>query len=237
MLEEFKRASQAVARSEFSRAVPLLKSLTEDQGKLPAQVKAAEMLRDVEKQAADRMVLLKEAMGKDQVPEAIRLAEDLVRRFEGTSSASEAAPLLGALGTRLNERERERMKGARALLDAAREDSRAAQWLPCLLRCEELIARFSELPECTEASDLANQIKNNPERMQQVCDGLPDVLSLVYLATAETKIKKGEPQQAMFLLERILQAFPNSKHAEQAQVRLSQIQGPPSPGSLEERKP
>jgi hypothetical protein len=237
MLEEFRKASDAVGRSEFSKAVPLLRSLTEDQGRLPVQTKAAALLKDIENRARARLLEVKEAMAKEQVPQAIRFAEELVRTYEGTSAAAEAAPLMGALRTQLNEKERERMQGASALLQSAREDFRVGQWLMCLLRCEEVIARYSDLPECTEASDLANRIKTNPDRMQKVCDGLPDVLSLVYLATAETKIKQGEPQQAIFLLERILQAFPNSKHAEMAQVRLSQIQGPPGTGASEDRKP
>ena len=35
-------------------------------------------------------------------------------------------------------------------------------------------------------------------------------------------------QQAAFYLERVLRAFPNSRHAETAQTRLSQIQGGPT---------
>jgi hypothetical protein len=237
MHEDFRKASDAVSRSEFSKALPILKSLTEDRGTFPVQTKAAALLKDIEKQASAQLVQLKEAIAKEEVPQAIRLAEGLARSYEGTAAATEAAPLLRSLRTQLNEKERERMQGASALLQSARDDFKIGQWLMCLLRCEELIARYSDLPECTEASDLANRIKNNADRMQKVCDGLPDVLSLVYLATAETKLKQGEPQQAIFFLERILQAFPNSKHAEMAQVRLSQIQGPPGPGASEERKP
>jgi hypothetical protein len=73
--------------------------------------------------------------------------------------------------------------------------------------------------------------------MQKICDGLPEVLGQIYLSTAEAKIKLGEPQQAIFLLERVVHAFPNSKHAEMAQVRLSQIQGPPSMSVSDEKKP
>ena len=47
-------------------------------------------------------------------------------------------------------------------------------------------------------------------------------------ALADTWLRKGQPQQAVFYLERVVQTFPNSRHAETAQVRLSQIQGAPS---------
>ena len=37
----------------------------------------------------------------------------------------------------------------------------------------------------------------------------------------------GQPQQAVYYLELILQAFPNSRPAELAQIRKAQIQGGP----------
>ena len=46
------------------------------------------------------------------------------------------------------------------------------------------------------------------------------------LTLAETWLKKGQPQQAVFYLERIVQSFPNTRNADIAQVRLAQIQGP-----------
>jgi outer membrane protein assembly factor BamD (BamD/ComL family) len=51
---------------------------------------------------------------------------------------------------------------------------------------------------------------------------------VLYLALADTWLKRGQPQQAVFYLERVVQSFPNTRHAEAAQIRLSQIQGPAS---------
>ena len=51
-------------------------------------------------------------------------------------------------------------------------------------------------------------------------------LSTLYLTLAETWLKKGQPQQAVFYLERIVHGFPNTRNADIARMRLAQIQGP-----------
>jgi hypothetical protein len=236
MQEEFRSASEAFTRTEFSRAIPLLRRIVNEAGNFPVQGRAQVLLREIEKQASASLAVVLESEQKGQVPEAIQLAQELIHRYDGTEAAAQALVKLSALNARLDSRDRDRIKLARAMLSLAREDFRAGLWLPCLLRCEEILGRYSDLPqESAEAGEMATQIKASPERLQRICDGLPEVLGLVYLTTAEVKIKQGEPQQAVFFLERILQAFPNSKHAEQAQVRLAQIQGPP--GLSEDRKP
>ena len=105
------------------------------------------------------------------------------------------------------------------------------------LGATNILVRSTRPPESTQASELVVKIKAQPERLQRICDGLPEVAGQVYLTMAEVKLKQGDPQQAVFFLERLLQAFPSSKHADMAQVRLSQIQGPPAVGVSDEKKP
>jgi hypothetical protein len=89
-----------------------------------------------------------------------------------------------------------------------------------------LITNYADLNEGSEAGKLAAEIKANPEYVKQACDQMGERLTTMYLSLAETWLKKGEPQQAIFYLERIVQTFPNSRNADIAQVRLAQIQGP-----------
>ena len=114
------------------------------------------------------------------------------------------------------------------MLAQAREDYRTQQYLCCLDRCEVLSGTYADLAEGTEAMQLAAEIKNNPEWMRLACDNLSDRLGLLYLSLAETWPKKGQPQQAVLYLERVVQAFPNTRQAEAAQIRLAQIQGQPT---------
>src|SRR5262249_46528360 len=109
-----------------------------------------------------------------------------------------------------------------------REDYRTQHFLACLDRCEDLASSYADLPEGADAMQLAAQIKNNPEWMKQVCESLSDRLGLLYLSLAETLLKKGQPQQAVVYLERVVQTFPGTRQAEAAQVRLSQVQGQPT---------
>ncbi len=235
--DDFRKAYEAVTHSEFSKAIPLLRRIILEETRWPTQTQAAALFRDIERKATERLTKVKEAEVNNHIPEAVALARELVAQFDGTETGAETLTLLASLNARLEEKDRERMKAAGILLVMARADFSANQFLPCLLRCEEVIAHYADLPEASEAGDMAAKIKNSPDRLQKICDNLPEVLGQVYLMTAEVKVKQGEPQQAVFFLERVMQAFPHSKHAEMAQVRLSQLQGPPSVGAGEDKKP
>jgi hypothetical protein len=97
-----------------------------------------------------------------------------------------------------------------------------------LERCEVLATNYPDLSEGVQAIQLASEIKSNPEWMRQACDTLSERLGVLYLSLAETWLKKGQPQQAMSCLERVIQTLPGTRQAEAAQLRLSQIQGQPT---------
>ena len=127
------------------------------------------------------------------------------------------------------------LDAARDLLVRAKEDFKAQMFVCCLDRCEVLIGSYSELPEAAEASQMAQEIKSNPEWTKLAADQSADRLCLLYLTLGDTWLKKGQPQQATFYLERVIHLFPNTRHAEIAQIRLSQIKGTPS-ASVEFKK-
>jgi hypothetical protein len=88
-----------------------------------------------------------------------------------------------------------------------------------------LAGSYADLTEGSEAMQLAGEIKNNPEWMRSACDSLTDRLGLLYMSLAETWLRKGQPQQAVAILERVVQQFPGTRQAEAAQIRLSYIKG------------
>jgi hypothetical protein len=151
-----------------------------------------------------------------------------VRVFTGTQAANEAGKMLTSLANNNELRMQQRTTRARELLAQARQDYRTQQYLCCLDRCEVLGSGYGDLPEGVEAQQLADEIKSNPEWMQRACDNLTDRLGGLYLSLAETWIRKGQPQQAQLCLERVIQAFPGSRQAEAAQIRLSQLRGQPT---------
>jgi thioredoxin-like negative regulator of GroEL len=219
-------AKRAMAVGDYARAIALLKPVAETAKDASIQKQANQLLQDLEQQAAGRCAEARQLVESGKVPQAVETVTELVRVYPGTKAAREGGQLLVTLASRVVPHENSRSHVARELLEQAREDYRRRQYLSCLDRCEVLIAQYSDLSEGEEASKLAAQIKSNPEYTKQVCEQMGERLSTLYLTLAETWLQKGQPQQAIFYLERIVQSFPNTHNADIAQVRLAQIRGP-----------
>jgi thioredoxin-like negative regulator of GroEL len=228
MARDYQEATKAIAASDYSKAVALLKVVLEDRMERPVQLKARQLLQDLEQQAGARLARARQLVERGQSTEAIDTVTELVRSFAGTAAAAEGGQLLARLTQQPEIKEPPRLRRARELLAQAREEYRGQQFLACLDRCELLTTHFSDLPEGAQAMQLAAEIRNNPEWLKLACDALSDRLSQLYLALAEACLRSGQPQQAIAYLERIVQTFPNTRQAEAAQIRLLQIQGEPT---------
>jgi thioredoxin-related protein len=222
---DYQQAAQAITASDYARAIPLLKSLSLDDRNPAVQLKAKQVLRDVEEQASGMLARASQLEGKGETSEAIAVLSEVVRTFPGTQAATESGPLLASLTAKSQILSHVRLRQARELLAQAREDYRTGQYLGCLDRCERLGTNFADLPEATEGLELAHAIKNNPEWLQQACETLSERLSGLYLVLAESCMRKNQPQQAAHYLERVMQAFPGTSQAETARLRLSTLQG------------
>ncbi len=222
MQRDYQDAAKSAADGEAAKAIALLRNVVEDGKDRPVQAKARQLLQDLERQAEARLA---EAKGQADRAKSSEALTRLTQTHPGTAAAREAAQLLAV---RSEAADPDRPRRARDLLKQAKEDYRTQQFACCLDRCELLTARFADLPECADALRLEAEIKANPEWMKVACDQLTERLSLLYLGLAESWLQKGQPQQAVFYLERIVRAFPNSRQAEAAQVRLSQLQGGPT---------
>jgi thioredoxin-like negative regulator of GroEL len=236
MTRDYEGAAKAIAASDYARAIALLRSIIDDGQQRPIQLKARTLLQDLEQQAAGRMARAKQLIEKGQATEAMETLTELVRIFAGTQAAAEGGRMLTGLGTSQENRNQQRSRRAQELLAQAREEYRTQQYLCCLNRCEVLAGSFPDLPEGVEALQLASEIKNNPEWMRLACDSLSDQLGTLYLSLAETWLRKGQPQQAIICLERVVQMLPGTRQAEAAQVRLAQIQGQPPTRTVDFKK-
>lgn len=219
-------AKRAMAVGDYPRAIALLKPVAETAKEAAVQTQSRQLLQDLEQQAAGRCAEARQLVENGKVTQAVETVTELVRVFPGTKAAREGGQLLVTLASRVVPHENSRINVARELLDQAREDYQRHQYLSCLDHCENVIANYGDLSEAAEASKLAAEIKANPEYTKQACEQMGERLSTLYLTLAETWLKKGQPQQAMFYLERIVRTFPNTRNADIAQVRLAQIQGP-----------
>jgi len=228
MTRAYEDAARAVSGSEYARAIALLKSVVEDGKDRPVQQKARQLLVDLEQQAANRLAHARQLGDKGQNSEALNVLAQLLKAFPGTQAAAEGGQMLSSLALKPEVKTQQRGQRARELLAQAREDYRTQQYLCCIDRCELLASTYGDLPEGAEASQLVAEIKNNPEWMQQACEGLSDRLGGLYLSLAETWLKKGQPNQAILCLEKVIHSLPGTRQAEAAQVRLAQILGQPT---------
>jgi thioredoxin-related protein len=237
MKRDYDAAAKAIAASDYARAIALLKTVVQDGKDRPVQLKAKQLLQDLEQQSAGRLAHARALADRGQTTEAIDTVTELVRVFAGTQAATEGGVMLTALAKKPEIKDGQRSRRARELLAEAREDYRTQQCLLCLHRCDVLAATFGDLPEAAEAAQLAAEIKNNPDRLRQMADVAGEQLGGLYLALAEACLRKGQPQQAIQWLERVVQALPNTRMADAAQLRLAQIQGQPATRPVDFKKP
>ena len=230
MRRDFEAGTLAIEKKDFGRAVTLLKSVVEDGKSRPLQVKARQALADIEKQAGEQAAKAKELADKGQSDEAITALAALKKQFPGTLAARRGAQIeldLVSRGKTAGDRKRQ----AQDMLAQAREDYKAQRFLCCLDRCEQLSTDFGDLPEGRVAATLSSEIKENTEWASKAADQLTDRLCVLYLAQADAWLKKGQPEQAISYLERLVKLYPTSRHAEAARGKLSRLRGAPeTPG-------
>lgn len=101
-----------------------------------------------------------------------------------------------------------------------------------LIMAHDLAQQIKLIAPGTTAENDAQRVIDDsmadPQAVKQLVEAQSDKLANLLFQSAEIAIKQGQPQQAVYYLERISQIFPGSKYANSAQTRLAQIQGPPS---------
>jgi thioredoxin-like negative regulator of GroEL len=227
MARDYEAAVKAAGTGDHARAVTLLRGVVEDGKDRPVQTKARQLLASLEQKAAEAVRKAKELADQGKTGDALAAFTRLGREFPGTLAARSAGQFAMKLAGKAADTAEVRQRQASELLEQAREDYRNQRYLICLDRCELLTADHADLPQAKEACKLADQIKDNPEWARKACDQLGDRLGVLYLALADSWLRKGQPQQAIFYLERIVKMFPGGPHAEKAQATLARLRGGP----------
>ena len=226
MQRDYEAAGKAIDKKEYGRAVTLLKSVVEDGKSRSVQVKARQYLEAIEKQASEHATKAKALADKGMNDEAIASLETLDKTFPGTLAARRGSVLRLELTSR-GKTTGDRKKQAQDMLAQAREDHKAQRFLCCLDRCEQLSTDFGDLPEGRDADKLSTEIKENTEWAAKAADQLADRLCILYIAQADAWLKKGQPQQAILHLDRLVKFYPTSRHADLARGKLARLRGGP----------
>lgn len=216
---DLESAGKAVAQSDYTRGVSLLKGIVADAKDSPARTKAKQLLADVEQQAADKLARAAGLEDKGETTAAADALTDLMKRYAGTQAAGDAASRLAGH----SDRNRVRADRSRDLLAQAREDFRGHRLADCLDRCEQLAGRYADLPEAKDAAALAAQVKSDPDRLAAACDQLNERTAATYLTLADAWQKKGQPKEAAACLEKVARLAPTSRAAVDAETRLAKL--------------
>lgn len=226
MQDKFLAAMKHEAAGEYARAISGLRDVVEDGKNRPVQIQAQEMLKKLEKRAADRLAAARELHNKGQAAEAHEAYAEIQKQFPGMPASREAADLSVQIAkTNTDVPAAQRNKRARDLLLQAKDFYQSKDYVPCLDRCDIILANYGDLPEGRQAFSLASEIKNNPVWMQNAAAVLTDRLGGLYLALADTSLKQGDVRQARDYLQKVVTTFPGTRLAESAQIRLTQLQG------------
>jgi len=216
-------AARAVAASEYSRAVSLLKAILHETNGKPSGAKAKLALADIEQLAASKISRAKELDQAGSTQEALDLLADAVKLFAGTQGAIDATTLITSLSASPETREKLRTRAARDLLASARQEFRTSKFYDSLQKCEQLASAYADLPEAKEAATIAAEIKNNPERLTTACNQMTERTAAMYTSLADAWLKKGQVLEAVACYEQVTKLCPNTRLGDAAQAQIAKL--------------
>jgi thioredoxin-related protein len=224
MARDYREAAKCIASGENARAIALLRAINDADTDSPIRRDAQKALRELEKQAENRLVSARKMEDGGQALEAVDSLQDLTRRYSGTPAATEARGRLMSLEAKPEIHERQRARRAHELLAQARDEFRTEQFFACLDKCELIAANYPDLPEGADALQMAAEIKSNPDWLRKACANSTERAAALYLALADAWLKQGRANEAVRCLEKAVQLAPGSNQAKIAQLKLAQLQ-------------
>ena len=227
MKQQYDAAQKAYQDGDYARAFSALKIILDDGNGRAIHPIAQKLMADIESKANDRLAKAKELLAGGKSTEAVQAFTDTLVTFPTLPAAREAAELLTKLTQNNQDRLQQRSRRAAELIVQAREFYKNKDIVPCLDRCDILLASYGDLAEGIEASQLVTEIRGNQEWLLLAADTLGDRLAGVYLSLADNLTRRGKPRDAEAYLRRVIQAFPGTRYAESAQIRIGQLQGIP----------
>ena len=201
---------------------PLLRAIIEDGKTRPVQIMARKMLQDLEEIGQARLAQARELVKNRRATEAIEIANETQRNFPGLQAARDAGNLLTEVMQSAEVRNQQRQK-AQELLAQAQDSYKSKDYFVCLDRCEMLVKNFGDLPKAQDGYLISANIKSDPQWLLNAGKVLEERLADVWMAQGENHLRSGQPEQARYYYERVLRAFPGSRQADFAQIRLAQF--------------
>jgi thioredoxin-related protein len=225
MQRDLANAQTWEAAGDYPRAIAALRMILTDETGRPAQKTARALLDKIELRAADSLAKGRELQTKGKLAEAVEALTDTQKMYVGLQASRDALELISKIEqANVEFRNAQRSKRAQEMLALAEGYYKSKEYMPCLHFCDKILANFGDMPEGQKAFLLADEIKRNPEWLQGASDAAEDRLGSLWLATADSYLKRGEYAKTEFYLKRTIQALPGTRYAESAQIRLTQLQ-------------
>lgn len=218
-------AGKAVASAEYPKAIGLLKAIVSDGKSPPGVEKAKQVLEEIEKQAAQSLASARSLEHRGDLAKATTSFAEISKNFAGTAAADSASTRLATLAGRPESVNRANGITARELLANAREEFRTNRYAECLEICDRISFEHPQTIEMRDAAALADQIKNDPERLMAIVEQQQERTAKLYLTLAETWTKKGQHKEATACLDKVIKLCPGTAYAASAQTRLANIPG------------
>jgi thioredoxin-like negative regulator of GroEL len=219
---DFEQANKALTSGDYPRAVTLLKGIIREQAQKPIGGKSQQLLDEIERFAAGKLVRARDLEQRGYTQEAIDVLAEAVKVYAGTQASSDAATMMSGLSIKPEMQEKLRLRTARDLLAAAKDDYRASRYYDCLLKCEQLML-FSDCAECKDGISLASDVKGNPERLSIVCEQMNQRTATMYMTLAESWLAKGQVSEAIACYEKVTRLCPNNRTGDIALSQLTRL--------------
>src|SRR5256885_851532 len=130
MLRDLQNAAKWAGAGEFSRAIPLLRTLLEDAKAKPLHAQAGKLLQEIEDRAAQRLAQARQMQEKGHTSEAIESLTETIRLFPGLEATKTVAATLASLVKVPEAQNQHRVKRARELLAQARDFYQSKDYVP-----------------------------------------------------------------------------------------------------------
>ena len=86
-----------------------------------------------------------------------------------------------------------------------------------------LAGKLAKERKAVRQSPEPDHFETDPQKLEQTCAGIVQSLAEMYLKLAESWLRKGQPQEAAAVLQKLIERCPETRQAQLARDRLQQL--------------
>ena len=196
----------------------------------PLVAEAEERLAEIGKQATEALASAIQAVEARRYSKAMLELHRISRMYQGTPAGAEAAGKLKELRAdpevaraAREASEKARTQEAAALLAKAKALLAARSYLAADKAFESLAANYAGTPSATEARAQADALRNDPALGPKLRDAAAAADCRRWMTMARNYLNSPRPEAAVPYLKKIIDKYPNTTYATDAQAMLLSV--------------